>query len=325
MSVIHIAEAQGSQQSYEAHEAHRLWNEGVIPRDALYWQEGMTEWRPAVDFFNSVPVPPAAAAVPPTIPNQVPRGLVKDPTRLTRFLIGMLWAYLVVVSLSAVFTVISLATGQAGLPEKEELSLHDLAGLLVGLPQTLIVIVTGIIFLMWIHRANRNARGLGAEGMTFTPGWSVGWYFIPIANLWKPYQAMKQIWQASADPAAWQSQKPPALLSNWWALWIFSNVLSNLSFRMTFRAHSNSEMLAGEIITLISDLVDIPLCLIAMRLVREIIRLQNQWAGQGVQSTCGICRQPEAPSDMVFLNSTWVCARCKPVLIQQMQEGVPGP
>lgn len=41
---------------------------------------------------------------------------------------------------------------------------------------------------MWIYRAAWNGRVFaGARQLDFTPGWSVGWYFLPIANLWKPY------------------------------------------------------------------------------------------------------------------------------------------
>jgi hypothetical protein len=41
----------------------------------------------------------------------------------------------------------------------------------------------GIMLLVWIYRANQNARALGAEDMEFTPRWSVGWFFVPIASL----------------------------------------------------------------------------------------------------------------------------------------------
>jgi hypothetical protein len=59
-------------------------------------------------------------------------------------------------------------------------------------------------------------------------------------------------------------------------------------------------------------------------MVREIIRMQSRWAAQAVECACAICRQPMPPSDVVFVNQTWVCARCKPVLLQQIQEGVAG-
>jgi hypothetical protein len=68
---------------------------------------------------------------------------------------------------------------------------------IVGLAQFILAIITGITFLRWIYRSNNNLRALSGESMTFTPGWSVGWYFIPIANLWKPYQVMNEIWKVS--------------------------------------------------------------------------------------------------------------------------------
>jgi len=71
---------------------------------------------------------------------------------------------------------------------------------IIALVHMLVFIVSGFLILKWIYRANYNARQLGAEGMNFTPGWSVGWYFVPIATLWKPYQAMKEIWKASHYP-----------------------------------------------------------------------------------------------------------------------------
>jgi hypothetical protein len=44
-------------------------------------------------------------------------------------------------------------------------------------------IVTGVTFLRWI-RMNSNCHGFGAQGMEFTPGWSIGYYFIPFINLY---------------------------------------------------------------------------------------------------------------------------------------------
>ncbi len=43
-----------------------------------------------------------------------------------------------------------------------------------------VFIVSAILILKWIYRANYNARQLGAKDMRFTPGWSVGWYFVPV-------------------------------------------------------------------------------------------------------------------------------------------------
>ncbi|MDA7888799.1 DUF4328 domain-containing protein, partial [Akkermansiaceae bacterium] len=64
-------------------------------------------------------------------------------------------------------------------------------------------VVTGIVFLAWVRRANINSRGFGAANMNFSPGWSIGFYFIPILNLFKPFQAMKEILFVSRDAKRW--------------------------------------------------------------------------------------------------------------------------
>ena len=66
----------------------------------------------------------------------------------------------------------------------------------------------------------------GARQLDFTPGWSVGWYFLPIANLWKPYQAMKEIWRASARPDKVDDAEVPGWLPLWWFLWLAFSITS---------------------------------------------------------------------------------------------------
>jgi Domain of unknown function (DUF4328) len=152
---------------------------------------------------------------------------------------------------------------------------NDTRQRIVGLCQVAIFIVSGIAILRWIHRANGNARRLGAVGMQFTPGWSVGWYFIPIANLWKPYQAMKEIWQASASPGDWVGQRVPTLLPTWWAIWLVANVLGNASSRLSLSADGIGELLVGNIVTLLSDVSGILLALIFLAIVKRITVFQT--------------------------------------------------
>jgi hypothetical protein len=81
---------------------------------------------------------------------------------------------------------------------------------LVGLP----------LFLMWVYRVNRNVRALGAEGLRYTPGWSVGWFFIPIWNLFMPYKVIKELWQANSSSSnlEWRSAPVSPVLGTWWAV-----------------------------------------------------------------------------------------------------------
>ena len=50
------------------------------------------------------------------------------------------------------------------------------------------LLAVGIIFLIWIHRAATLARRAGLPAR-HSPAMAVGSFFIPIVNLWFPYQA----------------------------------------------------------------------------------------------------------------------------------------
>ena len=94
--------------------------------------------------------------------------------------------------------------------------------------------VTSTLFLVWFHRSHRNLTALGAGGLQFSPGWAVACWFIPVADLWMPYQAAGEIWKGS-DPLApaltstesRRQVRPSALMRAWWAAWLVSLVVAN--------------------------------------------------------------------------------------------------
>src|SRR5512133_3434057 len=61
----------------------------------------------------------------------------------------------------------------------------------------LVFVAAVVVWCVWQHHAQANAVVLSGGGLRFTPGWAVGWWFIPIANLWKPFQTVRELWRAS--------------------------------------------------------------------------------------------------------------------------------
>ncbi|HWJ60476.1 MAG TPA: DUF4328 domain-containing protein, partial [Acidimicrobiales bacterium] len=98
----------------------------------------------------------------------------------------------------------------------------------VSLITSLVTLATIVVFLVWRHRIQRNLRGpLGVAGLEQTPGWAVGWWFVPIANLWKPKQGMDEAWRASAPDVpvgahGWAGRPSSPLIGWWWGVWILS-------------------------------------------------------------------------------------------------------
>jgi Domain of unknown function (DUF4328) len=76
---------------------------------------------------------------------------------------------------------------------------------------------------------------LQVEGISNIPGWAVGCYFVPIANLFRPYIEMQEIWCASDPeqldrPRSWQKCPPTNLIRFWWISFLAASFLSGLGF-----------------------------------------------------------------------------------------------
>jgi hypothetical protein len=109
--------------------------------------------------------------------------------------------------------------------ESDPPTIADLLPLL-GVTTLDIVVLTAsqVYFLMWVYRVSSNLRAFGAEGISISPGWAVGYFFIPILSFYKPYHAMRDAWQASqpgldlvARPESWWRVSSDPRVGWWWA------------------------------------------------------------------------------------------------------------
>ena len=145
----------------------------------------------------------------------------------------------------------------------------------IGIVSLLAFVASALLIMKWIYRANSNARQLGAQNMSYTPAWSIGYYFIPVFNLWKPYLAMKEIWMASKKPLDWNLIKVPLILPAWWALWLISNLLNQSIFRYSAEAVELSELMNLNMLSQASNVLDIPLALVTLAVINGISRMQS--------------------------------------------------
>lgn len=50
-----------------------------------------------------------------------------------------------------------------------------------------------LLFLTWVYFSARFLYAKSHGRMAYSPAWCVGWFFVPILNLWKPYKVMREI------------------------------------------------------------------------------------------------------------------------------------
>ena len=132
-----------------------------------------------------------------------------------------------------------------------------------------------ISFLIWLNRASKNLPSIGVMEQQFSPGWAIGWWFVPIAYLWKPYQVTAEIWRGSHPDSGYNSP----LLGVWWGAWVISNWVLNLILLVYFRDQSDAtinELIVADVWYVASDIISALAGVLLFVLVWRITANQNK-------------------------------------------------
>ena len=125
--------------------------------------------------------------------------------------------------LDVVFNGLISLVDYAGRPTKDQLVLVAL----VGLAYLGFFIATVVIYCIWLYRSIKAINLMSSRPFPYSPGFAVGYHFIPFANLYRPFQVM----QAAFRWASPESVSPitKLILWLWWLLWILSGVFQYAS------------------------------------------------------------------------------------------------
>lgn len=82
-------------------------------------------------------------------------------------------------------------------------------------------IVILVLLIVWMHRTARNARDLERWDSDLAPGWTIGGWFVPIANWYLPITLMQSIWRSAEPepPVRWHRRRSAAL-GLWWTTYL---------------------------------------------------------------------------------------------------------
>lgn len=206
----------------------------------------------------------------------------RDPLALGRSATIALYVWLacdILLGLSSCFEFVTLSaldpsTGMSMSYSPPEAALSDMLVGITSLVYALAFAVAGFLILRWIYRVNQNAHAL-TDWMQMSPGWNVGFFFIPIATLWKPFEGVRQAWQASFSPDDPDAEPVPGLLRWWWGLWLATSILGNITFRLSLKADAVSDQLTIDVLNMVSLLIDVPLTFFLARMIRDLSGAQS--------------------------------------------------
>jgi hypothetical protein len=275
MDAIYLRYPDGQMTQRSEKEARHLWKEGLMPTGTIYWQEGMPEWKPVIQWLGEYPVASEKLAAD---ESEVPLSsyhFLLDPAGLTKFLQRLLWISVLVACVALVDDIAEFLQVQVGQLSPDQVASNDPVQGFIGLLQSGLGILTGIIFLKRIYRSYKNIQGFGAQGLRFSPGWAVGYYFIPILSLIRPVQVMSEIWRASDDPRDWPKRPGSWLIASWWTLFLVYTGITQVSLELAIQASTSDQWTLAAVLAILGDFFSIPLSLAALRLVTEVYRRQK--------------------------------------------------
>jgi hypothetical protein len=149
----------------------------------------------------------------------------------------------------------------------------------VALAELAVLIACFVVVGRWIYVANANAHSFGTGGMSISPGWAVGWFFIPLANLVKPYEGMKEAWRTSHDVAGLYEEAESPVVGWWWGLWIVNGIVGWVGMRLG----GGPVMLeAAYYFDVAGAALNAALCVVLIHLMRRLSVAQVQAAHGGV-------------------------------------------
>lgn len=134
-----------------------------------------------------------------------------------------------------------------------------------SLPDGVIGIATIVTFLMWNHALATLVTGFGLDGDS--PVLAVVWWFVPFANLVKPYLNLREsLVQLRSEVAV-----DEARLGWWWGLWLGGNLVG-------FTYRSNGQVVQSVVRTAISLIMTGVAAYLAVRMIGVMQRALRAYA-----------------------------------------------
>lgn len=239
--------------------------------------------RPGPAPYQAYPHPggPVHAAPP------VPQGALRSPKGLATALTWLLGA----AAAAHLFSVGAGAYEQSWLRgfagdtpfDDLELGLSPALTILAGVLQFLTVLPTVVVFIVWFHRVRSNGGVFRPDVFTLGRGWSIGAWFVPVANLFLPHRIARQTWRASTQlgPDGSHRTAPTALLTSWWAVWVLAVIMGRVSSKIYMAAETVDELRSAGLLGIAADLVTVIAGVLAILFVRRLTAMQNTMATEG--------------------------------------------
>jgi hypothetical protein len=223
--------------------------------------------------------------------------LLRDNTARAKQIISIFWIMLglTITNMGALAWRYFLLSDVQADPDSIDMNMinaSDTFIIAVNVAHIIIVILSIVFFIMWFRRAYYNLHTLPWHNARYTEGWAAGSWFVPVINLWWPYQIMMDIWRGTQHALKERLGEPrsAAIVGWWWALHIITNFYNYISSRIGWDAEDNIDsLLTSTKVDFIGEILSIPAIIITIILIQRTGSFERE-----------LLVQAETPTDSIF-------------------------
>lgn len=148
----------------------------------------------------------------------------------------------------------------------------------------MLLAVCAAMVMAWTHRAWTNLSEMRLSGLRHTPAWAAASFVVPVAGLFVPFVAMRELYNRSLGEDEYQAHASVGDVTSWWACYLGAVfVLGFLGFAAVFNSYGVVFISALPIVWTLTRLLSVVLqlaaCFFLWRIVGTITRAQESFTG----------------------------------------------
>ncbi len=194
--------------------------------------------------------------------------------KLATTFIWIVMAFQIISSISSFFQYLllkSVAEGYSITPEVA--NSNDFRQSIIAILFAILYLFSVVFFIQWFRRAYFNQE-IKFKSMASTNGWVSGAWFVPIMNLFKPFQLMQEIYENAENylldkEMIDEKKSRKSIIGWWWGLWIGTGVLSRISSSFLGSADDLGELIASTLFSIFMVVIFIPLSILTVKTIQN--------------------------------------------------------
>lgn len=203
-----------------------------------------------------------------------------DRARIAITLIWIILGLEIMMFISGFFQYNLLQNLSAGIEVSDEaINANDLREGAIGVLYLVVIIISGVTFIRWFRRAYFNLH-TQVSYLEHAEGWAAGAWFVPIINLFRPYNIMRELYDETDELLEKKVEGYTTMLRStvvgwWWFFWITSSLLSNASYRLSMHAESIEAFSNVTILGMASNVFGIPAALLVVKVIKDYSNMES--------------------------------------------------